>query len=113
MKVTCLTPTPAKRELFAWSRHSTVPAKPGCYVLATFADEVLYVGLASVSVRDRMGNHLDNIEKRAVGALGAAYWFYYHLCDSQKVASIERGWINNAILETGSRPPLNKIDSPL
>lgn len=113
MKVNCLNPLPGKRELFAWSRHASVPAQPGCYVLATFGGEVLYVGLASVSVRDRMGDHLDTDEKRAVGPLGAAYWFYYYLCDPKKVASIERGWINNAILETGARPPLNKVDSPL
>jgi hypothetical protein len=82
-------------------------------VLATFKGEVLYVGLATVSIRDRMGRHLDTDEKRAASPVGAVYWFYYLLRDSRDVASIERGWINKAVLETGSRPPLNKIDSPL
>lgn len=113
MNVQCLIPYPTNRLLFAWSQQPHIPALPGCYVLATFSGEVLYVGLASVSIRDRMAKHLDTGEKRAIGPLGAAYWFYYHLCSSEKVASIERGWMNTSILETGARPPLNKIDSPL
>jgi hypothetical protein len=82
-------------------------------VLATFSGEVLYVGLATVSIRDRMGQHLDSDEKRALGPRGAAFWFYYLVRDSKDVASVERGWMNQTVLETGSRPPLNKIDSPL
>ena len=60
-----------------------------------------------------MGKHLDTSEKRAAGPLGTAYWFYYLLRDPKDVASIERGWMNKALLETGYRPPLNKVDSPL
>jgi hypothetical protein len=59
-----------------------------------------------------MGMHLDTEKKRATGPLGAAYWFYYVLSDSKQVGLIERGWMNQAILDTGARPPLNKIDSP-
>ena len=113
MKIECLYPLPAKREVFSWSRHSRIPARPGCYVLTTFGSDVLYVGLSTVSIRDRMGEHLDSDEKRAVGALGAAYWFYYLLRNPREVASIEGGWINQTILETGSRPPFNKVDSPV
>jgi hypothetical protein len=113
MKIERLSPLPVNREVFSWSRHSHVPAQPGCYALATFGGDVLYVGLATVSIRDRLGQHLDSDEKRAVGALGAAYWFYYLVRDPKEVASIEGGWINQAILETGLRPPLNKVDSPV
>jgi hypothetical protein len=113
VKIERLFPRPTKREQFAWSHHSRIPAEAGCYALATFGGEVLYVGLATVSVRDRMGKHLDTKEKRSALPLGTAFWFYYLLRDRADVASIERGWMNQAVLETGSRPPLNKIDSPL
>ncbi len=113
MKIDRLSPLPMKREVFAWSHHSRVPAQAGCYVLTNFSGEVLYVGQATVSIRDRMGSHLDSDEKRAVGTLGAAYWFYYLLRDDKEVGFVERGWINQSIRETGSRPPLNKIDSPV
>lgn len=108
-----LLPRLAKRELFAWSHHARIPAEPGCYALTTFSGDVLYVGLATVSIRDRMGVHLDTPEKRLRCSLGTAYWFHYCVRDARDVASVERGWINQSILETGSKPPLNKIDSPL
>jgi hypothetical protein len=113
MKIEKLSPFPEDRELFAWSHHARVPAQAGCYVLTTFSGDVLYVGLAKSNIRDRMGAHLDTDEKRSLGTLGVAYWFYYLLGDSKEVAAIERGWINQSILETGLRPPLNKIDSPI
>lgn len=108
-----LIPLPEKREVFAWSHHARVPAQPGCYAITNFSGDVLYVGQAKVSIRDRMGAHLDDDTKRACGPAGAAYWFYYCLCEPREVGHIESGWINQAILETGGRPPLNKIDSPL
>jgi hypothetical protein len=113
MKIRSLIPVPEKRELFAWSHHALVPTLPGCYVLTNFSEEVLYVGQAKVSIRDRMGAHLDNEEKRAIGLMGAAYWFYYTIREPKDVGYIEGGWINQSILETGERPPINKIDSPL
>jgi len=113
MKIEHLSPLPTTREVFAWSHYPRVPAKPGCYVLTNFSGDVLYVGQATVSVCDRMGDHLDSNEKRAVGRSGAPYWFYYIVLAPAKIGPVERGWINQSILETGSRPPLNKIDSPL
>jgi hypothetical protein len=82
-------------------------------VLSTFSGYVLYVGQAKRSIRDRMAAHLDTDEKRRASSRGAAYWFFYLICDPKSVGSIEQGWINQAILDTGSRPPLNKIDSPV
>jgi hypothetical protein len=112
LKVGDLKPSLSERVLFSWSHHKQVPAKSGCYVLTNFTGDVLYVGLASTSIRDRMGVHLETVEKRSVGPSGAAYWFHYLLFDRQKLPQIEQGWINQAILATGARPPLNKIDSP-
>lgn len=113
ISVYALLPLPEIREYFAWSHHERVPANSGCYVLTTFTGDVVYVGLATKSIRDRMGIHLQTPEKRAVGPLGAAYWFHYLLCDPNRVAYVEQGWMNQTILKTGSRPVLNKVDSPI
>jgi len=113
MRVDQLSPKPDQRTRFAWSHNVTIPDKPGCYALVTFKDDILYVGLATSSVRSRMGCHLDTDTKRKGTQLGVPFWFYYLLGDSTKVAAIERGWMNQAILFDGEMPPLNKVYSPL
>ncbi len=113
MKVDRLCPIPDQRTDFAWSHHVTVPEQSGCYALVTYSGEVLYVGLATDSIRDRMGVHLDTPAKRIAGPSGAPFWFYYILRTAVEVGSIERGWMNQAILEDGAMPPLNKVYSPL
>jgi hypothetical protein len=113
MKVDQLRPVPSHKTRFAWTHHVTVPNKPGCYALVTYNRDVLYVGLASTSIRDRMGAHLDTPEKRSQCPQGSAYWLYYTLCEPKEVQPIERGWMNQAILEDGDKPVLNKIYSPL
>lgn len=60
-----------------------------------------------------MGNHLDTEAKRAGTHLGVPFWFYYLVRGDSAVAPIERGWMNQAILEDGEMPPLNKVYSPL
>ena len=113
MRVDQLRPLPDQRTEFAWSHHVMVPAQPGCYVLANYAGEVLYVGLASVSIHDRMGIHLDTGAKRKPSAFGVPFWFYYLLTTPTQVAPTERGWMNQAILEDGSMPILSKVYSTL
>lgn len=113
MKLDRLCPLPNQRTQFAWSHYVTVPEQPGCYALVTYSGDILYVGLATASVRDRMGVHLETREKRTPSAQGAAYWLYYVLCTPAEVGKIERGWMNQAILEDGDIPALNKIYSPL
>lgn len=113
MRVGRLTPTPDQKTRFAWSHHVTVPDQPGCYALATYSGDVLYVGLATVSIQSRMGNHLDSEAKRDGTHLGVPFWFYYIVRTDTPVASIERGWMNQAVLEDGEMPPLNKVYSPL
>ena len=113
MRVEQLTPAPDQKTRFAWSHHVTVPDQPGCYVIVTYNGDVLYVGLATVSIRSRMGNHLDTEAKRAGTNLGVPFWFYYIVHTNSPVAPIERGWMNQAILEDGEMPPLNKVYSPL
>ena len=113
MKVDLLRPVPNHKTQFAWSHHIAVPEQTGCYALVTYGGNVLYVGLASASIRDRMGVHLDARDKRMLTAQGAVYWFHYILCAPTEVGPIERGWMNQAILEDGDKPLLNKIYSPL
>lgn len=113
MKVDKLSPPPVQRTQFAWSHHVTVPAQPGCYVLVSFDGEVLYVGLATSSIKSRMGSHLDTPDKRKGGPSGVPFWFYYLEKSSSEVASVERGWMNQAILEDGEMPFLNRVYSPM
>ena len=113
MKVQRLSPPPEHRTQFAWSHHVTVPELPGCYALVTYAGEVLYVGLATTSIRSRIETHLDTTSKRKGTKLGVPFWIHYLLRPAEEVRRIERGWINAAILEDGARPPLNLVDSPL
>ena len=113
MKVDRLHPIPKQKTQFARSHHVTVPDQPGCYALVAYSGDVLYVGLSRTSIRDRMAVHLDTREKRTPSNQGAAYWFYYVLCKPSEVGRIERGWMNQAILEDGNKSVLNKIYSPL
>ena len=109
MTVDALVPAPAHQTRFAWSHHKTVPAVPGCYVIANYHGEVLYVGLAKTSIRDRMGVHLDTPAKRAAGPHGVGFWFHYLPRLPENVAQVERGWTNQAMLNDGQLPPLNKV----
>jgi hypothetical protein len=60
-----------------------------------------------------MGCHLDTEAKRKGTNLGVPFWFDYLIGDPTKVAAIERGWMNQAILADGETPALNKVYSPL
>lgn len=113
MRVERLSPAPDNQTQFAWSHHVTVPDQAGCYALATYNGDVLYVGLATASIRSRMGSHLDSPAKRKGCDLGVPFWFYYILRTDTEVGPIERGWMNQAILEDGEMPPLNQVYSPL
>ncbi|HEY3973939.1 MAG TPA: hypothetical protein VGM18_13115 [Candidatus Sulfotelmatobacter sp.] len=86
--------------------------KSGCYALVAYSGEVLYVGLATDSIRDRMQVHLETPEKRALGTKGVPFWFYYLLRKPAEVTAVERGWMNQSILENGDMPLLNKVYSP-
>lgn len=111
--VTELRPQPSLRVKFAWTHFNQVPAESGCYVLTNFSGNVLYVGQATSSIRDRFCAHLESSEKRTQGPLGVPFWCYFLPWDGKKVSVVEQGWINQSILGTGKRPPLNKIDAPL
>ena len=113
MRIDALSPRTDQRTRFARSHCVTVPEKPGCYALVTYHGEILYVGLASRSIRDRMDVHLDTESKRKGADTGVPFWFDYLVAESSVVGKIERGWMNQAVLADGVKPLLNHISSPL
>jgi GIY-YIG catalytic domain len=86
-----------------------IPAARGCYVLANFREEVLYIGLA-IDLRRRFGQHLDSPEKIAPTSLGVAVFFYW--LESPDTNKLERTWMNIHQLAEGKLPVLNSVYSP-
>lgn len=113
MRVERLFPAPDQHTRFAWSHHVILPDQAGCYALVAYDGDVLYVGLATTSIRSRIASHLDTPAKRMGGRLGIPFWIYYILRPAIEVGPIERGWMNQAILEDGAMPLLNQVHSPL
>jgi GIY-YIG catalytic domain len=110
MNISHLVPQPSHHEAFRRNRERFVPDRPGCYVLTTFDNEVLYVGLAA-SLRQRMSCHLDDPVKRRGTKLGRAIWF--HWIESTNIQKIERTWMNIHIQQEGFLPVLNTVYSPV
>ena len=109
MIVSSLMPKPEKREAFKRNRERMIPAATGCYVLANFREEVLYIGLA-VDLRRRFGQHLDSPEKIAPTPLGVAVFFFW--LESPDTNKLERTWMNIHQLAEGKLPVLNSMYSP-
>jgi hypothetical protein len=104
-----LVPLPAARRPFRLDHQKFVPRRSGCYVLSTFLNEVLYVGLA-IDLRRRMGEHLDNPGKTAETALGRAIWFSWF--ETEEREKVERTWMNIHLSKEGRLPVLNGAYSP-
>ena len=104
-----LIPQPSHREAFRRNRERFVPKKSGCYVLTTFSNVILYIGLA-VNLRRRMNDHLDDPQKTAETSLGRAVLF--HWIESPDTNQVERTWMNIHNEHEGSLPLLNKLYSP-
>ncbi len=113
MLISSLRPATTEHREFLWSRNVEVPTEPGCYALVAFDKTVLYVGLASTSLRTRMGAHLDDPLKRKGWQDKIPFWFYFLRLPTDRVGPVERGWINQSILEDGGLPPLNRVHSPV
>jgi hypothetical protein len=110
MKLSELIPCPPKKEPFRRNIERFIPQVAGCYVLTTFDNTVLYIGL-SVNLRNRINDHLDNDEKTSVTTDGRAVFF--HWIASKDTEKIERTWMNIHIQHEGVIPVLNKIYSPV
>lgn len=110
MRVEDLKPQPNRRENFRRDRQRFIPANTGCYVLATFHGQVLYVGI-SKNLRRRFGEHLDDPQKTSKTRDGRAWFFCWFECD--ELEKVERTWQNSCELEDGSLPVLNELRSPI
>ena len=114
MKVGELDPRPMERIQFdEWQQRIAAPPEAGCYVIATFHDDILYIG-QSVRIGDRMKSHLEDNRKRRRMAGGVAYWLCYFVCESaDELNELERGWvIQHMAREGGKMPPFNKVMPP-
>lgn len=112
MKITNLIPMPANRAQFKLSFLKHIPCDSGCYVLTTFEDEVLYIGLAT-NLNHRFRQHLENPKKTNPTKEGKAIWFYFVIFDSKNLPKLERTWLNQYLNIHGMLPVLNKISSPI
>ncbi len=109
MKREHLVPLPSTRRRFRLAEQKFVPALSGCYVLTTFEEDVLYVGLA-VDLRRRMGEHLEDPLKTATTPFGRAFWFYW--VETANRNQVERTWMNIHVSHEGRYPVLNRMYSP-
>ncbi|WP_432422120.1 GIY-YIG nuclease family protein [Rhizobium leguminosarum] len=103
-------PRPSAKEPFRRASARYVPDRSGCYVLATFEEEVLYIGLAT-NLRRRLQQHLDNTQKTRATDLGRAVWFFW--LETDHLPQLERTWMNSFALQHGKLPALNSIYSPV
>lgn len=112
MKLQELKPSPTDKVQFKLASFKSVPKVDGCYILTTFDNDILYIGLSN-NLHERFKQHLDNPEKTNPTADGKAIWFYFTTYDKKNLPQLERTWLNQYNLVHGRRPILNKVDSPV
>ena len=112
MKIAELIPLPEDRVHFKLASFRSIPKETGCYLLTTFDNDILYIGLSN-NLFDRFQKHLDSPDKRNPTKEGRAIWFYFTIYDPKNLPKLERTWLNQFTSKHGIRPILNKIDSPV
>ncbi|MCE5210702.1 MAG: GIY-YIG nuclease family protein [Deltaproteobacteria bacterium] len=112
MKIADLIPLPKDKVHFKLSSFKLVPKETGCYVLTTFDNDILYIGLSD-DLFTRFQQHLDNPDKTNPTEEGKVIWFYYMIYDAKNLPKLERTWLNQFSNIHGRRPILNKADSPI
>lgn len=112
MKIEKLKPLPTDKVSFALSSFKQVPNVQGCYILSTFDNDILYIGLAT-NLNNRFRQHLDNSEKTSLTTDGKAIWFHYATFDPTNLPKLERTWLNQFLSIHGRLPVLNKTSSPI
>lgn len=110
MNLDKLMPPVTGSESFRKSRESFIPDVAGCYVLATFKGEVLYIGLAT-RLRRRVAQHLDNPGKTVLTPMGRAVMVHWRMADELEV--LERTWLLTHEQHEGRLPILNRVHSPV
>jgi len=112
MKIEQLSPSLNNKVLFKLSSYKNVPKISGCYVLTTFDNDILYIGLSD-NLHRRFQQHLDNPEKTLPTPEGKAIWFFYLEYDDSILQKLERTWLNQFQTMQGDLPILNKVNSPV
>jgi len=112
MKVDELEPLPSTKFLFRQSAYKSIPKISGCYVLATFTGDILYIGLAD-NLYNRFQQHLNSHDKIGITDDGKATWFYFLEYDADNLPKLERTWLNRFEALHGNKPVLNKNNSPV
>ncbi|WP_078671173.1 GIY-YIG nuclease family protein [Chitinophaga eiseniae] len=112
MKIDKLSPKPNSKVHFKLASYKSVPKEKGCYVMTTFDDDILYIGL-SENLNSRFQQHLDNPQKINPTPDGKAVWFYFTIYNPKNLAKLERTWLNQYLSSHGRLPILNKINSPI
>ncbi|SJZ32084.1 GIY-YIG nuclease family protein [Sediminibacterium ginsengisoli] len=112
MTINELTPKPTVKLQFKLVSFKTVPQENGCYILTTFDNTILYIGLAT-NLNKRFKQHLDNPEKTNPTSEGKAIWFYFTTFDPRNLQKLERTWLNQFSDKHGRLPILNKVNSPI
>ena len=112
MKIDELIPPPKDKVYFKLSSFKFIPKEAGCYVLTTFDNHILYIGLSD-NLFERFQQHLGNSEKTNPTKEGKAIWFYYLRYDSRNLEKLERSWIIQYENIHGRLPILNDVSSPI
>lgn len=112
MKIEELIPTPKDKVYFKLTSFKLVPKLTGCYVLTTYENDILYIGLSD-NLYARFQQHLDNTEKTNPTKEGKAIWFYYTVYDPINLQKLERTWLNHYVSFHGILPIINKLNSPI
>lgn len=112
MKLEELKPTLTDRVHFKLLTYKYVPKVEGCYVLTTYDNDILYIGL-SKNLNNRFKKHLDTPEKTNPTTEGKAFWFYFVTYDKKNLEKLERTWINQFVAIHGRLPIINKVNSPI
>ncbi len=112
MKIENLNPLPTNKIAFALTSYNQAPKSQGCYVLSTYDNQILYIGLAT-NLYTRFIKHLDTPEKLNPTIDGKAVWFHYITFNPLNLPKLERTWLNQFLAAHGRLPILNKISSPI
>lgn len=101
-----------RRVEFSRKRLNAVPESTGIYVLTSYFDRILYIGV-SQNLRRRFSEHLQNTEKLELTPHGRVFWFYFKTCPEMESKPTEHALILDYQLKEGSLPYFNKINAPL
>ena len=111
MFITSLRPAPEGQERFAYPGLHRLPAEPGCYVLTTVDDIIIYIG-QSINITKRVAQHFDDSAKKEMTPYGVAFWCHYLRIAKKDLNRLELGWLNAHILCEGALPHFNKVGGP-